>query len=123
MVKEKTKPISQKIKSEDFIYDGVHCSGIFRINEDTEEILFGEEVYKLEKIKILREENGDRIFIYKGDEKWITLSKELYDSAQKVFDIWYDKAIEFMIAKKKDCPFILVSKPLAIVIAPRIESE
>jgi len=123
MKNKKNKPIIQKIKREDLINDRVMCSGIFKINEDTEEIHLRGVVFKIEPVKILREENSERIFVYKGDKIWVKLSEELYDSAQKVFEVWFEKATEFMIASKKDCPFILINKPMAIVIAPRIEVE
>jgi len=119
----KKKKTIQKIEKDKIIIDRASCCGMFRIEDDAKEIMFGEQKYKLEKVKILREENGERIFVYKGDEKWLVLSSELYDSAQRIFDCWFNKAEEFMIANEKDNPIILINEPMAIIIAPRIETD
>lgn len=126
--KEKIK--EEKVNLNDVgITDRLNIIAIFKIKEDTDVInLNGVRDDNFKKIKkpdykILREEDSERTFIYVKGEFKSEISTELFEKTKKVINEWFGNIEEIYVNENENYPIIFVNKPMAIIIAPRIEND
>jgi hypothetical protein len=109
------------IDSSTIIMDSIKCSGIFFIDSEENNIKIKHLKYRKSEVKLLFDE--DRVFVFKYSKIHSVLSKELYEQAKKIISVWYDRIEEVWATDKKDNPIIFISRPMGIIVAPRISSE
>lgn len=87
-----------------------------------------EEGFYEDKVRIMKELRGERIVIYKGEDKHSVISKEFYYRAVNTLKSFYGVSddnikIKFMLAEEKDYPVIVYDegRNFGIMIAPRID--
>jgi len=112
----------KEIKNLDMqIRDKTNCSCLFFIDENEYEFKLKNKIYKKENVKLLFDE--EKVYIFKEDKKHTILTKELYEEAKKIIETWYWKIEEIWMTEEKNNPIVFVTKPMAIMIASRVDSE
>ena len=66
--------------------------------------------------------DNERVLIFKGKERWVTISKEYYDTAFRILNIWKGNP-QIFVQKEKDCPVLIAADDFGMAIAPRITEE
>lgn len=111
----------KELNTKNIITDRCEVMGIFKLDEEEDKLKLKDLTYKKSSVKILSDEFGENVYIMKNNKVISILSKELFETARKIIYEWIGEIQEVWITKKKNQPVIFVNKPLAIIIAPRIE--
>ncbi len=111
-----------------YLTDPANVMGMGKITNFKEESKY----FEIMGFKFLRDNDDLKVLlnlpmdevieIHKGDKKWAKISKEYYDIAQKIIDIW-GGSISVFVSNKKDSPVLIAGDDLGFVLAPRIERE
>lgn len=118
--------MKQEIDLNNAIMDPAKVFGLLRLKEDSDLLVSGQDTYEKpsEEVRFFDERKSHRTVIYKGDEKWSVLTKEMFDQCKDILKkITNSNSPDFYLADKKDRPIIMRAGDVGAIIAPRVDDE